>query len=161
MWTDFINWRIKIQIDQLQVPIPWTQTYYFPQLAPLRKIYPHGYHKYDKKVYQCRFSTGRSTLRGQGLLSLKKFSNWPTKTPFSNTTLWVTSTYWQPSSMRVLSRSWGRRGTQPELFRLARFSIWKTSNWVTQVLRIGLLSRLRKWRRTTILRCWESKVWVI
>ena len=51
MWADFINWRKKNEVDILPVMIHRTQTHFhFPQLSQLRKLYPHGYHKCDKKV---------------------------------------------------------------------------------------------------------------
>jgi len=43
MWTDFILWRQKNHVDTL------VGNYYFPELPALRKLYPHGYHKFDKK----------------------------------------------------------------------------------------------------------------
>lgn len=42
MWKDFINWRIKNNVDKAHL-------FYFPEVIQLRKLYPHGYHKHDKK----------------------------------------------------------------------------------------------------------------
>lgn len=42
MWDEFIDWRVKNDIDNYQ-------NFKFPQLPELRKMYPHGYHKVDKQ----------------------------------------------------------------------------------------------------------------
>lgn len=50
MWDNFIDWRVKHDIDNYKVNLFFTQNFKFPQLPELRKMYPHGYHKVDKKV---------------------------------------------------------------------------------------------------------------
>ena len=50
MWNDFIDWRVKNDIDNYKVTLALIQNLKLPQLPDLRKLYPHGYHKVDKQV---------------------------------------------------------------------------------------------------------------
>jgi hypothetical protein len=43
MWTTMIKWRAEENVDQI------VQTYDFPYLEALQKIYEHGYHKTCKE----------------------------------------------------------------------------------------------------------------
>ena len=50
MWIDYMTWRQKNDVDHYKVSHFLSQDFYFPQMTELRKIYPHGQHKYDKQV---------------------------------------------------------------------------------------------------------------
>jgi hypothetical protein len=49
------------------------KNFYMPELIQLRKLYPHGYHKYDKKVEIDKFSIGQFTFNELVFVKLKKF----------------------------------------------------------------------------------------
>lgn len=58
MWRDHINWRTKNYIDNISVPSPHMQRFYFPEIVQIRKLFPHGYHKYTRNVVSssCSFT---------------------------------------------------------------------------------------------------------
>ncbi len=50
MWNDFIEWRVRNNVDNIYVHHSATQVVKLPEIPTVRKCYPHGYHKTDKFV---------------------------------------------------------------------------------------------------------------
>lgn len=93
---------------------PPTQHYYFPELLQLRKVYPHGYHKHDKKVPPAPCSTGPSTLNGWDSPTPKRSGSSPPPTGYWTTTACYIRRCWTASSRPARSRRSGRRATGAE-----------------------------------------------
>ena len=126
------------------------QLYYFPELIQLRKVYPHGYHKHDKKVSTLQYSIGPSISSALDLQTLKRFGSLPLLIDCLPTTACCTRLFWTIFSKPALSRRRGRQATAAGLIKLVRFSTSRTSNLETLVPHTSLWSLPQKWPKITI-----------
>ena len=52
MWTNFVNWRKENDVENI------IETFKYDEMAEVQKVYPHSYHKTDRKnrpIYIERF----------------------------------------------------------------------------------------------------------
>lgn len=125
-------------------------------MLQLRKMFPHGYHKYTKNVSFHLLSIHPYTSSDSDLPLLKKYGRWPHRTGSLLTIV---------SFMRLFLRLFSRDARSNVSKTLEMRQLWlklapswtlRTSNWARPTLLTSLWNLLLKWRKIITLKCSEA-----